>query len=124
MIGLFLQAVQGMITPPVSPQNSQPGLAKSNGIGSDPLALLKVERIYIDSFGDDQISKEIQSMIMSALVTSKRFRVTENRDRADAVLKGVALEKTSQETHAYGDSTAVGGASGGHHGEVSGTLVN
>lgn len=91
---------------------------------SDSTELLKVKRIYVDSFGDDPISKEMQSMIVSSLVESKRFKVTENRERADAILKGVALEKTSQEVHAYGESTAVGGAAGGSHGQVSGTVVN
>jgi hypothetical protein len=33
----------------------------------------------------------------------------------------VALEKTSQELHAYGEATAVGGASGGHSGSISGS---
>ena len=46
-------------------------------------------------------------MIVSSLVATKRFKVTENRDRADAILKGVALEKTSQEVHAYGEGTSV-----------------
>jgi len=86
--------------------------------------LLKIKRIYVDSFGDDPISREMQSMIVSALVASKRFVVTENRDRADAVLKGVALEKTSQEVHAFGEGTAVGGAHGAQHGEVNGSVVN
>jgi hypothetical protein len=45
---------------------------------------------------------------VSELVASKRFRVTENRERADAVLKGIALEKTSQELHSYAEGTAVG----------------
>jgi hypothetical protein len=55
---------------------------------------------------------------------TKRFKVTENRERADAILKGVALEKSSQEVHAYRESTAVGGASGSHSGSVNGILVN
>lgn len=92
---------------------SAPGAPAKQDI-DDPTALLKVKRIYVDSFGDDIISKELQSMIVSALVESKRFKVTENRDKADAILKGVALEKTSQEVHAYGDSTAVGSAAGSH----------
>jgi curli biogenesis system outer membrane secretion channel CsgG len=91
---------------------------------ADANELLKVKRIYVDSFGDDVISKEMQSMIVSSLVESKRFKVTESRERADAVLKGVALEKTSQELHAFGESTAVGGASGASHGEISGSVVN
>src|SRR5438045_1587797 len=60
-------------------------------------------------------------MVISALVESKRFIVTENKDRADAVLKGSGLEKTSQEIHAYSDGTAAGGAAGGHSASISGS---
>jgi len=90
----------------------------------DPAALLKVKRIFVESFGEDVISKELQSMIVSSLVATKRFKVTESRDRADAILKGAALEKTSQEVHAYGEATSVGAAGGGSHGEISGGVVN
>jgi hypothetical protein len=80
---------------------------------ADPAALLKVKRIFVDSFGDDATSKEVQSMIVSALVATNQFKVTENRERADAVLKGVAIEKTSQELHAYAEGTAVASGHGG-----------
>jgi len=49
-------------------------------------------------------------MIVSSLVEAKRFKVTENRERADTVLKSTAREKTSQEVHAHGEGTAVGGS--------------
>jgi curli biogenesis system outer membrane secretion channel CsgG len=121
IVGLLLQAT----TPPApKPSASQVAPSVGKDTDADPTALLKVKRIYVDNFGDDIISKELQSMIVSSLVATKRFKVTENRERADAILKGVALEKTSQELHAYGESTAVGGASGGSHGEVSGSVVN
>lgn len=87
----------------------------------DPNYLLGVRRIYVDSFGDDVISKEIQSMVVTALVKTKRFMVTENKEKADAILKGVALEKTSQEVHAYGEATTVAGAAGGHSSQASGS---
>ena len=119
--GLLLQAN-------ANPQDTRPAAAQPASVAKDTdtdrAALLKVKRIYVDSFGDDVISKELQAMIVSSLVEAKRFKVTENRERADAILRGVALEKTSQELHAYGESTAVGGAAGGHHGEVSGSVVN
>jgi hypothetical protein len=82
----------------------------SNDADTDANALLKVKRIYVDSFGDDVVSRDLQSTVVSSLVAAKRFKVTENRDRADAILKGVALEKTSQELHSYGEGTAVGQA--------------
>lgn len=129
MLAVFLVTAFLLQASP-STQETKPAAAvqaaptPSRDTDTDPAALLKVKRIFVDSFGDDAISKELQSMIVSALVATKRFKVTENRERADAILKGVALEKTSQELHAYGESTAVGSASGGSHGEVSGTVVN
>ena len=138
MIALVLTAVLAQAAPgapdtkappPPTPQATQTTQAESKVPAAkrddeDPTALLKVKRIFVDNFGDDIISKELQSMIVSALTETKRFRVTENREKADAIFKGVALEKTSQEIHAYGDSTAVGGAAGSHHGEVSGSGGN
>jgi curli biogenesis system outer membrane secretion channel CsgG len=118
-MGLLLQAESS--PPPTKPATSEAGQKETPTADTDSAALLKVKRIYVDSFGDDIISKELQSMIVSALVATKRFKVTENRERADAVLKGVALEKTSQELHAYGEGTSVGGASGGSHSEISGS---
>jgi curli biogenesis system outer membrane secretion channel CsgG len=123
MIGLLLQTSPStQETKPATATQATP--TPSRDADADPAALLKVKRIFVDSFGDDAISKELQSMIVSALVASKRFKVTENRERADAIMKGVALEKTSQELHAYGESTEVGAASGGSHGQVNGTVVN
>lgn len=122
MAGVFLQ-----VTPSAQATKSteaQAASAPGKEADTDSALLLKVKRIYVESFGDDIISKELHSMIVSALVATKRFKVTENRERADATLKGVALEKTSQELHAYGESTAVGAASGGSHGDISGSVVN
>jgi curli biogenesis system outer membrane secretion channel CsgG len=86
--------------------------------------LLGVKRIYVESFGDDTVSKQLQAMIVASLTESKHFIVTENEEKADAVLKGSGLEKTSQELHAYSDSTAVGTAAGSHSGSVGGYVHN
>jgi curli biogenesis system outer membrane secretion channel CsgG len=83
-----------------------------------------VKRIYVSSFGDDEVSKQLQAMVVSSLVASKKFVVTENEKKADGVLKGAALQKTSQEVHAYGSGTSVGAAAGGHQSSVSGSSVN
>jgi curli biogenesis system outer membrane secretion channel CsgG len=81
--------------------------------------LSAVKRIYVESFGDDEISKTLQAMVINALDETKRFIVTENKDRADAILKGHSLEKTSQEVHATGGGTQVAAAAGGHSAQVS-----
>lgn len=88
--------------------------------------LVRVRRIYVEPFGDDPISKQVQSMVIDSLMKTKRFVVTENKDRADAILKGVAVEKTSQELHAFSESgsasTAVAGGHAEHSGEVTGNV--
>jgi len=81
--------------------------------------LLKVKRVYIESFGDDKTSTLLYSMISSSLSQSGRIIVTENKEKADAILKGNALEKTSQELHSLGQGTAVSSASGSVSGSGS-----
>jgi curli biogenesis system outer membrane secretion channel CsgG len=104
--GLMWQATANPSDPkPIVSQAATSGVKSAD---TDPAALLKVKRIYVDSFGDDVISRELQSMIVSALSKTSRFMVTENRERADAILKGVALENTSQELHSYHEGTAAG----------------
>ena len=82
--------------------------------------LLNVKRIYVESFGADEVSQSLQSMVINALDETKRFIVTENKDKADAILKGRSVEKTTQEVHATGEATGVAGAAGGHS-EVEGS---
>ena len=83
--------------------------------------LLAVRRIYVDSFGDDAVAKQIQAMVISSLSETKRFIITENKDKADAILRGTALEKTSQEFHSFGEGAAASTASGSHSGSISGS---
>src|SRR5260370_32428480 len=85
---------------------AQPQLAPQAGPAA--AGLLQVKRIFVEGFGDDAASKQIQAMVVTSLTESKRFIVTENKDRADAILRGSGLEKSSQEVHAYSDSTGSG----------------
>ena len=86
--------------------------------------LLHLKRIYVDSFGDDPISKQIQSFLIADLEETNRFTVTENKEKADAILRGAGLEKTSQEFHSHSEGTAVAGAAGAHSGSLNGSWAN
>lgn len=112
------QDSKAIVTTPISKANNTPSDDDLDG------KLLRVKRIYVDNFGDDLISKQIQAMVINSLSESKRFIITENKEKADAVLKGTALEKTSQEFHGTSEGTGVASAAGGHHGSVSGSFVN
>lgn len=85
--------------------------------------LRTVRRIYVEGFGEDSLSKTLHGMVITALHESKRFIITENKERADAVLKGSTVEKTSQELHATGEGTSVAGAAGGYSGSISGSAT-
>jgi hypothetical protein len=105
-------------------QSAQPVNSSVGAIDSDlTLKLLNAKRVFVESFGDDAVSKALTAIVLDAIRTSKRFIVTENRERADLILKGTALEKTSQELHALGSATSVAGASGGHSSNVSGSAT-
>ena len=84
--------------------------------------LARAKRIYVESFGDDRISKTLQAMLVDSFTSTKRFIITENRDRADLILKGSALEKTSQELHALGSGTTVVAGSGHENSNGSGSF--
>lgn len=71
--------------------------------------LLHAKRIYVDSFGDDPINRTLQSMVIDSLRLSRRFIITENREKADLILKGSALENESRQIHSVGSSTGVAG---------------
>jgi hypothetical protein len=86
-------------------------------------SLKEVKRIFVDSLGEDPIAKQIEAMVVTQLMQSDRFVVTENGAKADAILKGAGVEKTSIETHSYESGTAASHVAGGHSGSVSGSFV-
>jgi hypothetical protein len=86
-------------------------------------SLKEVRRIYVENFGDDATSKQIQAIVVAQITSNGLFVVTEIKEKADAILKGSALEKTSQEAHSYSTGTAAGSAAGGHSGTVSGHIL-
>ena len=108
---LFLISIAVWLTILAQPQTSNQQPPVVTNAGSEITSKLgQVKRIYVDGFGEDAISKQAQAIVIDALTKSHRFIVTETKDKADAILKGVAAEKTSQELHATSEGTAVRGA--------------
>ncbi len=103
-----------------SPQPPHSLLIQSDADAETTKVLLSAKRIYVESFGDDSISKTLQAMVVDAIGSTKRFIVTENREKADLYLKGSAIEKTSQEMHSLDSATSVATAAGGETSSVYG----
>jgi curli biogenesis system outer membrane secretion channel CsgG len=126
---IFGSAIMLSQQPAPAPKSATQDSTQATGQAASPAkppitSISQVRRIYIDGFGDDVVAKQIQAMVVAELAKTERFIATENKDKADAILKGAALEKTSQELHGYNSSTAAGHASGGHSATVSGSVVN
>lgn len=60
--------------------------------------LLSVKRVYIDKLAGDEAAVRIRDMIINALQTANLFIVTENRERADAMLRGSAEDQVFTDT--------------------------
>jgi len=76
---------------------------------------LRVHRVCVESFGNDPASIELQAMVINALNESKRFTLTENSDetgkcteaKADAVLKGVSVQRAHEEVRGSSEGTSI-----------------
>ena len=88
--------------------------AATGGTVSSEIAakLLRVKRIYIDGFGNDPAARQLQALLIDSLTATKRFIVTENKEKADAIIEGVGTEKSTQEMHSTKEGTLVGGGRG------------
>lgn len=58
--------------------------------GDGALQLRAVKRLYIDKFGGGDSAAQVRDMVISSLQRARLFTITENPDRADAVLRGSA----------------------------------
>ena len=61
--------------------------------------LLAVRRIHVEKLSGGETAEQIQDMIISGLERTGLFVLTENPDRADAILRGSAEDLVYSDTH-------------------------
>jgi hypothetical protein len=84
--------------------------------------LLGLRRVFVDRFGGGETAAQMRDMIISSLQNSKLFVITENPDRADAILRGSAEDLVFNEVHTSSDSLNARGNLAVSEGEGSGAL--
>ncbi len=77
-----------------------------------PPSLASVRRIFVDKLGGGADSDQMRDMIIAALQNSKLFVLTENSDRADAVLRGSSDDKIYTDEHSSSESIGIHANSG------------
>jgi len=85
-------------------------------VGIEPEAapgLSRVKRIFIEPLGGGSESAQMRDMIIAALQNSRIFLITDNVDRADAVLRGSSDDKVFTDEHNSSESIGLHASSGG-----------
>ena len=84
------------------------------GIEPEPTqpSLAHVRRIYIETLGGGDTSSQMRDMIIAALQNSKLFTITDNSERADAILRGSSDDKVFTDEHSTSDSIGLHATSG------------
>lgn len=62
-------------------------------------AILKVKRLYVDQLTGDNSAEAVRDLIISSVNSTGLFVLTDNPDRADAILKGAASDQAFDEVH-------------------------
>ena len=66
--------------------------------------LLEIRRVYVDRLTGGETAAQMRDILLSSLESSKLFVLTENQERADAILKGAAEDMVFTEVHSSSDS--------------------
>lgn len=66
--------------------------------------LLKIRRIYVEAFNGSDTANQVRDMIVAAVMATKLYLITENREKADAVLKGSAEDMVFTDRFESSDS--------------------
>lgn len=75
----------------------------SNQSPAPPENILQVKRVYVAPLGDGPGAGALRDLIISSLNATRLFTLTDNKSRADAILKGSAADHTYIETHEMTD---------------------
>jgi hypothetical protein len=89
-------------TPPALPPAAPPAMAKAD---EEILQqLFTVRRIFVDRLSGGDTAVQMRDMIISSLENSRLFVITENQERADAILRGSAEDLVFTDVHSSSDS--------------------
>lgn len=74
--------------------------------------LVKIRRVFVDRLGGGDTAAQMRDMIVGSLQSARLFIVTENQEKADAVLRGSGEDLVFTEVHTSSDSLNARGSVG------------
>jgi hypothetical protein len=84
-----------------------PGAQLSSVEANSLRQLLTLKRVYVDRFVGGETAAQMRDMIISSLENTKLFVITENQERADAILRGSGEDLVFNDVHSSSDGINV-----------------
>ena len=94
-IALWLLAPCGIAEEPPTPAALEEGGLRE---------LRNVRRVFVDRLTGGETAAQMREILINSLETARIFVLTENQERADAILRGAAEDLVFTETHSSSDS--------------------
>jgi len=66
--------------------------------------LLSVRRVFVDRLTGGETAAQMRDILINSLEAAKLFVITENQERADAILRGAAEDLVFTESHSSSES--------------------
>ena len=96
---LLLGAAAGVPSGPGTDDPPSPAAIEAAGLRQ----LLSVRRVYVDRLTGGETAAQMRDILISSMEGAKLFVLTENQERADAVLRGAAEDLVFTEVHTSSD---------------------
>lgn len=87
-----------------APLPERPPIRRDSPEQETLVRILSVRRVYVDRFGGGDTAQQLRDMIISSLLATKLFVITENEARADAFLRGSAEDLIFTDTFSSSES--------------------
>ena len=105
---MLVYVLAALLSGPADPVSTAPPHAPLPAAEEASLRqLVTLRRVFVDRFGGGETAAQMRDMIISALQNSKLFVITENQERADAILRGSGEDLIFNEVHTSSDSLNV-----------------
>jgi len=97
-----------LLAGPSDPVPAAPSAQQLSSVEANSLRqLLTLKRVYVDRFAGGETAAQMRDMIISSLENSKLFVITENQERADAILRGSGEDLVFNDVHSSSDGINV-----------------
>jgi hypothetical protein len=80
-----------------------PQQSAATGPTEDAAQLLAIRRVYVDRLTGGDSAAQLRDLIIASLQNTRLFVITENQDRADAIIRGAAEDLVLTDIYATSD---------------------